>query len=369
MSSLPHRGSRIVLVAVVALLGAACAHRAAPGVTAQVLQADVVFGAKTAPVEPTASAPPNALPPQSATANETTAPPLASLAPLPLTIPPLTIPVSAPASSCPMAGPTAFPKTAATYSVPLGSLPAVGTYRWKRQGTVTATSGRPPTNVDGFETRRIDNVIQLAPVSDPSTGEKYPSFRYDTTQPDLLTGSTVTRTWQVEGGGLVIGPNDAPILPEGIATSQIPTVTPPEQGLALASQVTTAADGTTSTFSPVTPLLLFPFPVSVGQTFTSTAIDPDTFASMTYADATVLAQQRVDACGAVVEGWGVTGLLEYTSPSGAVSSFTLTMVVVPQMGSILAAESINQKAGGGTGEAVDWTIGQVNPSPLPVSGS
>jgi hypothetical protein len=129
--------------------------------------------------------------------------------------------------------------------------------------------------------------------------------------------------------------------------------------------VTTPKTGDPSTFAPATPLLVFPLPARVGEGFSSSAVDPATFESMSFSNATVENVQRVDACGDLVEGWGVKGSFQYVAPSGDASTFTYGLVVVPQLGAILAKETIELPDENTPGVRGTWTIGQLKPKAAP----
>lgn len=329
------------------VLVSGCANRDAPGVDALVVQTDLAFGVAT--TKEAATPPPNVLSPLQpiATDEETFTPP--------------TLPSSAPAPTCRTAGLTDFPAEPAARNVPNDRRPVVGDYRWVRKGEVRdAKFANVPINVDGFEQRSVKNVRERAADVDPTTGDQHPSFEFDTVQSDLTTGATIVRTWRVRTGATTVSSSDLivqPTLPEG--SSPTAGAGEPDRGLSLVKQVTTANDGTEVTFQPSSPLLLLPLPVRPGETFSSTAVDPSTFQSMSFTNVTVGVPERVDACGDVVEGWPVDGQFQFVGPSGDSTTFTYHAVVVPQNGGVLASERITQGVEGGPGMKVTWRLGEL----------
>jgi hypothetical protein len=245
--------------------------------------------------------------------------------------------------------------------VPGGRRPAEADYRWVRAGVVRDPRfGGVPINVDGFEQRTVKDLRERRADVDAVTGEEMPSFEFDTIQTDLTTGATVVRTWRVRTGAASASPADLivqPTLPDG--SSPAARAGEPDRGLSLVRQVTTAPDGTEHTFAPSSPLLVLPLPVRPGETFSSTAVDPATFQSMSFTNVTVGTPERVDACGDVVEGWPVEGQLEFVGPSGEAVTFTYHAVVVPQAGGVIASEKIDQGTETGPGMNVTWRLGEL----------
>lgn len=345
MSRSPSRSLLALLAAV--LLAAGCAHRDAPGVDALVVQTDLAFGIAKAGEK--ATPPPNVLAP------------LTPVGDGEATFTPPSLPPGEAVPACRKAGLTDFPSEPAARNVADDRRPVTGDYRWVRAGTVRdARFGNIPIGVDGFEQRTVANVREGTPDTDATTGEKKPSFEFDTVQTDLTTSATVTRTWRVRTGATTVSPADLivqPTLPSG----QSPTARAgaPDRGISLVKQVTKAKDGTESVFAPSSPLLVLPLPVRPGETFSSTAVDPVTFQSMSFTNVTVGVPERVDACGDVIEGWPVEGSFQFVGPSGSTTTFTYHAVLVPQDGGVLASEKIVEGVAGGPGMDVTWRLGEL----------
>jgi hypothetical protein len=331
------------------VFAAGCAHQDAPGVDALVVQTDLAFGLAKANDTPTP--PPNVLAPLQPVGDGEEA------------FTPPALPPSVPIPACRTAGLTDFPTEPAARNVPADRRPVVGDYRWVRAGSVRdARFANIPIGVDGFEQRSIQHLTERAPDSDATTGEKKASFEFETVQTDLTTSATITRTWRVRTGATTASPADLivqPTLPGG----QSPTARAgePDRGVSLVKQVTTAKDGTEAVFAPSTPLLVLPLPVRPGETFSSTAVDPVTFQTMSFTNVTVGVPERVDACGDVVEGWPVEGTFQFVGPGGDTTTFTYHAVLLPQNGGVLASEKIVQGVAGGPGMDVTWRLGELEP--------
>ena len=330
------------------VLAAGCAHQDAPGVDALLVQTDLAFG--IAKAGEAATPPPNVLAPLQpidSGAGEAFTPP--------------TLPPSAPAPTCRTAGLTDFPAEPAARNVPDDRRPAEGDYRWVRTGVVRdAKFANVPISVDGFEQRTVRNIVERPADVDPTTEEEKPSFEFDTEQTDLTTRATVVRTWRVRTGATTASPSDVivqPTLPGGSAPTT--RAGEPDRGVSLVRQVTTTADGSESVFAPSSPLLVLPLPVRPGETFSSTAVDPTTFQTMSFTNVTVGVPERVDACGDVVEGWPVEGTFQFVGPNGESVTFTYHAVLLPQNGGVLAAEQIDQGVENGPGMNVTWRLGQL----------
>lgn len=350
------RRSRLAGLLLVALVAPGCVQPDEPGVQVRALSADLVFGVpeeaprEAAPpntivlTQPTQSVAPPGPPPQA----PPPPPPAFSPPPPTFTGPPLAENVT-----CPPAPVTEFPDEAAARNVAPDRRPAVGDYRWVREGTrVLPTAPDVEIPVEGFEQRQLRNVTE---VSDNE-------FTFETVQTDLVTSDTVITTWNVRTEGTSVSRDDVPV-------QVVPSPEPPQQsagepdrGIAIAKIVRVDGDGNESTFAPVTPLLILPLPVRVNEEFTSTAVDPTTFQSMQY-EAKVSQATRVDACGELVEGWLVTGTQTISGASNARRQYDV--ILAPQLGGIPIAEHVAQSAGIDGSVDVDFRIGQLEPDPLP----
>ena len=334
-------------------LVAGCAREDPPGVDALVVQTDLAFGIAESE---TPTPPPNVLTPLQPT----------SLGPVEVAAPP-SLPPSAPAPECRTAGLTDFPEEPAARTVPDDRRPAVGAYRWRREGVVRdARFANVPISVEGFEQRLVRDVVELDPDVDATTGEDHAVFEFQTVQQDLVTRNEIVRTWRVRTAAQSVGPTDAIVQPTvpGLPPSTARTGEP-DRGLSLVRQVTTDEEGTETVFEPSSPLLILPLPVRPGETFSASAVDPTTFQSMSFSNVTVGTAERVDACGDVVEGWPVEGTFQFVGPDGETVTFTYRAVVVPHAGAVIASETIRQGVEDGPGMDVTWRVGQLEPDELP----
>src|SRR5205814_3249032 len=139
-----------------ALATSSCAHKGKPGVSVSKLDADLVFGAKEPDTKP-ANVPGGSSGAVVGTDQLTGT----------LEIPPQdfpsspafkrTVPASAAAPVCPDAALNAFPAEAAPTSPPNNRRPAIGSYRWKKSGSLNdASTAHTTINVKGFEQRAVD---------------------------------------------------------------------------------------------------------------------------------------------------------------------------------------------------------------------
>jgi hypothetical protein len=320
------------LAACLLLLAASCGS-ARPGVGVQKLQANVVFGVKPSRADvaerqaEAAQAPP-----------ERTLPPVVAL-PQTKFRPPLGAP---PPAACPAAAVNAFPAREAGFNVT--DMPRPGAYRWKRSGTQTlATAGGLTLPVGGFEQRYLRRVTK---VSDTQ-------FGYQTVRKELNTGNLLVATWQVktaatqETAGTVVGPN--------VRAGE------PDRGLALVRLDRYDSKGSLAgSFAPAPSILYLPLPVLVGEQWTSHGVSPATGETWQL-QGTVKGRQRVDACGEVIDGWGVEGSL---TQSGGTNATTYKFVVATQLGGVLTSEFIDGTTPTGTMK-VTFSVGQLDPDPLP----
>ena len=333
--------TRVGLAAVVALAGASCVHQGPPPVGLRAFQANLVFSTAPLPPPPPAVAPvPPAAPLQGPTTYSLDASALDQ--PAYKLRPPL--PSAAP---CP-SNANGYPSVEASSNST--GLPPAGSYRWKRSGTYQlslAPNVTLPTS--GFETRLVRKVTKVA-----ADGSEY---TFETVQPDLR-GNTVISDWQVKTSALSTTPQEL--------TVTAPNIGDPERGLALKKQTVLGTDGKVQheyTFNPG--VLFVPLPVAAGTQFQGVGVDPASGETLTINGA-VDRHQRVDACGAVLDGWQINASETF---SGAQSQpATYNYVVATQLGAMIIAEHIDTTTPEGH-FVLDYTIGQVDPSPLPAGSS
>lgn len=346
---------RIGVLVAVAVAAAGCAKAGPTGVSVKGVDANLVFGTK--PVANTA-APANtltgnlsadyasggiALPSQSFTTTKKT----------------LHTAPSLPRTPCPDANVNAFPEPA-PLDVPNDRRPAVGSYRWKRSGSVTLNGIKLP--VSGFEQHLVRNIKELGASTNTggvpgSTAGKGVIFSYETVQPDA-TGSVVVTTWQVDTSAA------QSTVQEGLKT---PTVNQgsPERGLVIKKiEVFDPQGNVRSTFAPITGLLMLPLPVQEGLQFQSVAIDPASGQQAVF-NGQILPRQDIDACGEIVEGWKVSGTQTF---SNSATTRTEELVVATGLGGLVVSDKVKQADATGA-NAIDTliSIGQTKPDPLPAS--
>jgi hypothetical protein len=343
-------------LALLAVLTTSCAHAGKAGVAVSKLDADLVFGAKLPDTKPA-----NVL--GGSDGSFVGRDQLSG----DLTIPAQDFPntpafnkprpaLYAAQAACPDAALNAFPAEAAPPSPPNDRRPAVGSYRWKKNGSVKDnTTAGVEFGVHGFEQRLVDKVVDKGSstnVSNPPPNPNAPGvvFQFDTVQPDLQ-GNVITTTWQVntqpaQASQYVNGSNVAAHGGE------------PERGIVIKQIVRKDRQGNVaSSFAPATGLLILPLPVTQGETFQSVATDPRSGLEYTY-NAQVLPRQRVDACGTIVDSWLVHGTMAIAGKTQ--SNYTYDVGLATQLGGMPVYEKITQDD---TNGKVDLTesIGQVSP--------
>ena len=334
----------VALLALLALVSTACVSQGDPKVAVTKVEANLVFGVKE-PEPPAKPANTDVEGPLSDEAFEEQElgditfdpdPPLGGLTPPPQ-----------PLGECPTAPPTAVAQAAA--DVNITGKPGVGLYRWQRDGTQKpAGSGPnvPGTKIDTFERRIVRNFKQESPTV----------HTYETVQPDISGKNVVITTFRVRTDALNRDSTGAGLPVAG------PRLGEPDRGVAITRIETLDAQGNTvSEFNPSTPVLILPLPVSTNEEYQSVGVDPRNGQTLVHR-AHVLARERVDACGEVVDGWAVEA--EQTSSEPDAPVVTYRYLVAPQYGGVIISEKLNYSAGGLDNEFL-FRLGQVEPDPLP----
>jgi hypothetical protein len=187
--------------------------------------------------------------------------------------------------------------------------PPVGEYKWELGGVrAVGISFRAVTGSEERLVRRASAIPNVATDKADST-----DFTFQVVEPYQVPGSVLELTYQVRSDNQGQGYQSAP------AGNSSAYAASPDAGLSLVSEdVVDHQGGITPLFHPAAPLLLVPLPVQPGGTFSSLASDPTTGA-VTYLKGTVVRRARVDACGAIIEGWEVAGLEQTNQTTGSVS--------------------------------------------------
>lgn len=322
------RAPSLVLALGVCVLGAACSSAPPHGVSAQSVQADIVFSETAQPAN--AAVPGAPLPADDTSVADFDFDDKAFLKRLP--------PSSRPAEPCPDAALNAFPEKEASANA-IGT-PAVGIYRWKIRGTQHI--GSPPISfpINSMERRSIRNVKQVSPTE----------FTYDQVQKDTSANQFVVTTFKVRTESTETG-----VVADTRAGE-------PERGVAIAR--IERLDGRTgqrvSLFEPRPAVLLLPLPVAPGEHFTAAGVDPASLDTLEH-DLTVTKRKQVDACGEMIDGWAAEGNQTFSS---AERSYTrkYDVIVATQLGALLISEFIDVSGAGGRITAT-YSIGQLRPSP------
>src|SRR5205085_404769 len=109
-------------------------------------------------------------------------------------------------------------------------------------------------------------------------------------------------------------------------------------------------------------VLYLPLEVTPGEAFDSVGIDPRTGQVLQH-QAKVLARERVDACGEIVDGWVVEATQTFSGSS--TGTRTYRYIVATQLGGIIISEQIKATS---PQSSIDVTLslGQLKPAALPV---
>lgn len=359
------RPKQAATLAVLVALSGACVQQDAPGVAIDKLQSDIVFQAAAAeevPPAPEGVANVSEAPVQPSFAQADVEfefppepPPSAAITTPRANIP--TIAVRAP-STCPEAAINEFPDEPTPLNVPLTPtvrLPKAGSYRWKKGGEVNSPVG--VLAVSGFERRVIQNVKLLQQDQRIEAGgnvvqREGAQFTYEILQPDLRTGFPTLTTYFVKTNGRV-QEQDPPV--EELGSGAI-TAGEPERGVVI-DKIESLA--TKEVFNPQSGLLLLPLRVRAGEKFQSVAVDATSGQTLSL-DAEVRQQERIDACGEILEGWRVNAIL---TSSESDAPITYNYIVAPQFGAVLLYEEIERQEPDGQGTAkLRFTLGQKEPS-------
>lgn len=314
------------LAAVALLLASACtSSRTVTNVGMQKDQTDIVYGytarskAGAAPVVPPAARPAGA----------------AAAAP---TFPPFDTSRFASGNEgsglCPSApGGAPIAKAAGT---DVEGRPSPGKYKWTASGHVEIGGAKAP--LVGIHFAYVRPPRPYVSVFQPSGAD----FTFDSIYPRQNV-PFVRITWTVR---------PAP-----------PSAQDPEGGLAIRKVEFLGVDGKPrgTYFEASGPgLLVMPFPVKAGQSWSSFAIDLDRGGRALQLNGRVGKREIVDACGTVLQGWHVHATL--TQPDGTA---TLDYLVAPQYG----GQVISWKADGfffaDVFRNAVMHVGQLEPDPLP----
>ncbi len=365
------RSSSVVVAVGLALAATACVDQGQPGVRTDSAQADIVFGVASAQDAELADL---VVPPPPATADPAQTIGHALRVPfrnkLPNRFSNVAFTVSGndvSAGACPSAPLGAAPEELAQRNAT--EPPQPGLYRYRVQGTRTMTvNGQEiPAQIDSFQPRIVQNVEE---VSDTS-------WRFELVEP-LGDGTRIT-TWIVDTDPQEV-PNptsedtDGDGVPDGRGISppyvgQNPVrAGQPDRGVAIESIEDFDADGNPAgSFDAVPALLQLPLPVLPGESFQSIAVDRQ--GQFMEVDAQVGDRETVDACGELVDGWMVSQSV--TTAQSIDSNVTdRDYIFSTPLGGLLVSEHVkgsmvDPASGVSTSFDLTYSIGQVEPSPVP----
>lgn len=263
---------------------------------------------------------------------------------------------SKPREACPEA-----PVTAAALVAPQPRItgdPRPGTSRWRIEGFTTQEVLGETMKVEFalFRPRAIQNFKR--------SSEHVFTFEEVQERDDTL----LVTTYEVNNAPITANPSD------GVGIVVTPGVGEPERGIVLTGEkvLDKKSGQELESFTPAGPgLLMLPLPVNAGEQFASTAVDARTGETRSH-EATVQERQRIDACGDLVDGWGVEYNRRGSSDSrgiGAVGNafeVTIQSVYATQYGGVPIYENFElTEEQCGPPCPLKWTakLGQLEPTP------
>ena len=337
----PQRARLVGILSLSVLLLAGCVQQKDPKVGITKVEADLVFGVKERPAPVT---------PANTDVDEPiddTQIPYFKEFKLPDNY--LRLPKVASDTECPKAPPSAAAKDAS--DVNITGKPREGLYRWVRAGE-QKPAGAPPevpgVKITGFEKR----VVRNTKVENPTT------HTFETVQV-ANERTAIVSTFRVRTDAI----NQA--TTGGVPVISGPRAGEPDRGISLVKIESIDNKGeVVAAFNPTTPILYLPLPVSSGEQFQSTGIDPRTGQTIIH-EATVLGRERVDACGELVDGWAVEARQTTTNgDAGPAAQVTYRYILATQYGGMMVSERLKYETTTVSNDLI-FTLGQFNPDPLP----
>lgn len=341
--------AKVARALVVGLALTACSTTSGPGLAVRGKEVNVVFGVQNRPLIRTT---PKAVrgPVPAAPVRED-----GGYAPLPelpdIELPPLLPRGSITVETCPDALENAVVTKRADANIPYRTRPAAGTTAWKVTGTV---DGKPLQR--SMEERQLADVKEALNTPD-NTGvnedpaESGQAFTWSTAEPEA-GGGYVRSTYAVKSLSRIPTRNVQIVAPVGAPVGPQPPTQPPyvheesvgspDRGIVLTSVERFDAQGASiSRFAPPVGLLLLPLPVTGGTKFTSRTGDATSTDPVLVYSAQVTGRQVYDACGELVQGWTVKGVLTSdpaTLSEGEREGNPYDVTFAPQYGGLVIAE-------------------------------
>lgn len=359
------RRSSVAACLAVGFLSAACVQPGPPTVGMSKVEASLVFGITDvpqpvpSPVEQVAEIiRPSAVAPVADAPEPEEEVPFQFAKPF---VPRFNQPTAPPEEACPEASISAAPKIAPQPRISGPVRPGVSEWRIQAVQTVTGPDGSktPDPSAEIGVPRIVRNVVERS------------TTRYTFEEVSTLGNEGVVRvsTYEVNTAALNRNPSN------GVGIVVTPGVGEPERGITLVKEELQDVNTGQArvTFEPTSGLLLLPLPVVAGERFASTATDPRTGETRTH-EALVLERQRVDACGELIDGWGVTyqrrqgdnaveTAITSANPDAVVEH---TMVFATQYGGVPILENFRLKEGQCERCPFEFKqrVGQLDPDPL-----
>lgn len=353
------RSRTIALAMGVALVATACVDQGAPGVRTEAAQADIVFGVATpedAEIADLTPPPPATVPnaPQQSTGQVLRVP---FRNKLPSRFSNVAFTVSdddVSAGACPSAplGAAADELAERNASHP----PAEGLYRYRVTGTRTQTTNGQeiPYDIDSFQPRIVQNVEEIDDTS----------WRFEMVEP-LGSGTRIT-TWIVKTDATQASAKPPYVGENGVRAGE------PDRGIAIETIQDYDADGNPSgSFDALPALLQMPLPVITGESFQSVAVDR--LGQSMQIDGETRDRETVDACGELVDGWLVKQTVTTAQSLDSNVSEREYIFSTPLGGLPVSihvkGDAVDPSSGVSSSFDLTYSIGQIEPSPIPGDAS
>jgi hypothetical protein len=263
------------------------------------------------------------------------------------------------AVTCPSAPPGASAKQVSTT---VAKPPAEGSYRARYTVSEPVIPGsKVMRSSTYFYTLDITDVSPVtttpgAQIIGSNSVKSEPTATFTFTETDHYATPdtfTVVKRWKVRVNAVSISER-AGNVGSSVITGD------PERGISLLSLTTKDGAGKVRTYGYATGLLLLPLDVIAGEQFTGSASDPATGTGDVVVG-TITDTQRVDACGAYIDGWHVRGTEAISAPENQTpATQDVEYAFATQFGGIMTYSKVTYS----DGQSVVVQLAQATPSPL-----
>jgi hypothetical protein len=218
-----------------------------------------------------------------------------------------------PIDPCPEAPPNLFPEPA---PAELSGAPAEGTYRWRIEGTQVVT-GVGKIRMPGFTDRIVSD-------SEVVNGAQ----RFTVEERDLVFGSqyNVRTTYEYRRGGVDESEQGVNVDRTGLYLVKV-------------ERIHRSNPDSNTEFNPSPPVLVIPTPVRIGDSVSSTGVDPVSF-EVLQQEGDIVKRIRVDACGKPQDAFWVEGFRSFVAADGRTTRAKYHYGIATVMGGLPIVEHL-----------------------------